>query len=121
MYFENTIKDVLFSYGIKKIRLHRNFGDIKFYKKIVKRLYNGKLHRQGFITTDKMGSMIDLEKYPDIVNKGVCEIMVHPDFDRDGKLIDRINLGDDGYPVGKDLTELSQFADGVKRISYREL
>ena len=121
VFLENTIKDVLFSYGIKKIRLHRNFGDIKFYKRIVKRLYNNKLHKQGFITTDKMGSVEDLEKYPDIVNKGICEIMVHPDFDKNGRLIDRIGWDEEGYPFGKELSEIKKYIKDYQQISYGEL
>ena len=121
VFFENTIKDVLFRYGINKIRLHRNFGDIKFYKKIVKRLYNNKLHRQGFITTDKMGSMEDLTKYPETVKSGICEIMVHPDFDKNGKLIDRINFDENDFPVGEDLAGIKKYVDGLKLVSYKEL
>lgn len=121
VFLEKTIKDVLFEYGINKIRLHRNFGDIRFYKKFVKRLYNNKLHRQGFITTDKMGSLYDLEKYPEILRKGVCEIMVHPDFDKNGKIIDREGWDGEGYPVGKELKEIKKYIENCKLISYGEL
>ena len=121
VFFENTIKDVLFHYGIKKIRLHRNFGDIKFYKKIVKCLYNNKLHKQGFITTDKMGAVEDLMKYPDIVGKYVCEIMVHPDFDKNGHLIDRIGWDEEGYPFGKELSDIREYIKGLNLVSYKEL
>ncbi len=121
VFLENAVKDVLFQYGIKKIRLHRNFGDIKFYKKIVKRLYNNKLHKQGFITTDKMGSLYDLEKYPAAVQKSLCEIMVHPDFDKTGRLIDRTGWDEDGYPVGRELREIKKYTEEIKLISYGEL
>ena len=121
VFFENTIKNVLFAYGIKKIRLHRNFGDIKIYKKVVKSLYNRKLHQQGFTTCDKMGSLEDLTKYPETVKGWLCEIMVHPDFDKDGKIIDRIGWDEDGYPIGQDLHEICRYTSGLKPISYREL
>ena len=121
VFFEKTIKEVLFAYGINKIRLHRNFGDIRFYKKIVKKLYNDKLHKQGFITTEKMGSMEDLSKYPDTVKKGVSEIMVHPDFDKDQKVIDRIDWDEQGYPVGEKLETIKNYISDCKLISYRDL
>lgn len=121
VYFINTIKDVLLSYGINKIRLHRNFGDIKFYKKIIKFLYNNKLRKQGFITTDKMGSTEDLEKYPEVVRTGICEIMVHPDFDKNGRLIDRVGWDEEGYPFGKELSEIKKYIKGLNPVSYKEL
>ena len=45
-------------------------------------------------------SDINAENIPDDL-----EIMVHPDFDRNGELIDRTGFSD-GYPVGKRLTRL---------------
>lgn len=121
LFFENTIKEVLFSYGINKIRLHRNLGDIKFYKKIIKRLYNNKLHKQGFITTDKMGSMEDIKKYPEAASRGVCEIMVHPDFDKEGALIDRVCWDEEGYPFGEKLSGIKDYIKGQNLVSYKEL
>ncbi len=89
--------------GIKKVRLHRNIGRINAIKMFVKNLYNGWLQRQGFITTDYFGSLFDIEntEIPDH-----CEIMVHPDFDKNGILIDRINE-ENGVPVGQKLPDLS--------------
>ena len=121
VFFENTIKDVLLQYGINKIRLHRNLGDIRFYKKIVKRLYNNKLRKQGFITTDKMGSFEDLAKYPEAVKRGICEIMVHPDFDKNGTLIDRKGWDNEGFPYGYELSDIKKYAEGLNLISYKEL
>lgn len=121
VFFEKTIKDVLFEYGINKIRLHRNFGDIRFYKKIVKNLYNHRIRKQGFITTDKMGSFEDLKKYPDVTEKNLCEIMVHPDFDKDGRLIDRKDLDENGYPFGESLSDIKKYADKLNLISYKEI
>ena len=121
VFFEKIIKDVLFEYGINKIRLHRNLGAIKFYKKIVKRFYNNKLHRQGFITTDKMGAFLDLEKYPDTLRHSICEIMVHPDFNKSGKIVDRENWDAEGYPIGKELQNIKIYINNCKLISYGEL
>lgn len=89
-------------HGISKVRLHRNIGKINAAKRFVKKMYNGWLQRQGFITTDYFGSLFDIEnaEIPDN-----CEIMVHPDFDKDGILIDRIDE-ENGSPVGNALPDL---------------
>ena len=120
IFFEDTIKDVLFSYGIKKIRIHRNFGKIKFYKRVGKSLYNIKLHRQGFITTEKMGSFEDLQNSPKTVSDNLCEIMVHPDFDKLGRLIDRTDYKND-MPIGQDLSDIRKYTNGINLMSYKEL
>ena len=85
---------------------------IKFYKKIVKHLYNRKLRKQGFITTDKMGSLEDLKIYQDTAKKHLCEIMVHPDFEKSGCLIDRVNRDESGYPIGKNLSDIKNYING---------
>lgn len=121
VFFIDTVKGVLSEYGINKIRLHRNFGYIKFYKKIIKRIYNNKLHKLGFITTDKMGSVEDVCNYPETVKTCVCEIMVHPDFDKNGRLIDRTGWDDDGFPVGKELADIKKYLNGLNPVSYKEL
>ena len=121
VFFEDTIKDVLFKYGINKIRLHRNFGDIRFYKKIVKNWYNKKLRKQGFITTEKMGSLFDLEKYPDTAKKFLCEIMVHPDLDKNGEVVDRIDWDKAGCPCGEKLSEIKKYIGNCKLISYGDI
>ena len=89
-------------HGISKVRLHRNIGKINAVKRFVKKMYNGWLQRQGFITTDYFGSLFDIEnaEIPDN-----CEIMVHPDFDKNGILIDR-NDEENGVPVGNKLPDL---------------
>ena len=91
-------------HGIEKIRLHRNIGSINVLKKFVKNLYNGWLQRQGFISTDFFGSLFDIEnaEMPDN-----CEIMVHPDYDKNGILIDRVDE-ENGVPVGEKLPDLSK-------------
>lgn len=72
--------------GITKIRLHRNLGAISFAKRVVKNQYNSWLRRQGFCTTDYFAYPMDVEgaEIPDNT-----EIMVHPDYDKNGVLIDR--------------------------------
>ncbi len=85
--------------GIKKIRLHRNIGCISKLKQIVKKAYNKWLSNKGFITTEYFGSLEDA-KITEIT--GATEIMVHPDIDKNGELIDRADFID-GYPAGKKL------------------
>ena len=116
----SPIKKVLLAHGIKKVRLHRNFGDISFLKRVVKRFYNGSLRRSGFITTEKMGSFEDLAKYPETAEKFVCEIMVHPDFNEKGEIVDRVDY-EDAVAVGEKLDGISRFLEKTKPISFAEL
>ena len=83
--------------GIDKMRLHRNAGNISFVKRIVKNKYNKWLHRQGFKTTAFFAYVVDLagSEIPDDT-----EVMVHPDFDGDGKLVDRRGMEND-VPFGE--------------------
>ena len=101
--------------GIEKIRLHRNLGKIKLYKRIVKKRFNRHLHKSGMKTTERFGSLEDalLCGVPDLT-----EIMVHPDYDKDGLLIDRVEFRD-GVPQGQALSRISSL-DG-ERINYRRI
>jgi len=120
VFFIKTIEEVLKENGINKIRLHRNFGRIKFYKRFVKNLYNKKLNRNGFITTETMGSLDDLRDFPQTIKDGLCEIMVHPDFDKDNVLIDRTDWSA-AVPVGVPLDTIKNYIDGMQLISYKDL
>lgn len=91
-------------HGIDKMRLHRNIGDIAGIKMLVKKQYNRWLRRQGFTTTDFFGSLHDIENAPVPDN---CEIMVHPDFDKNGVLVDRTGMTN-GVPEGNKLPDLRQ-------------
>ena len=114
------IEEVLKEYGINKIRLHRNFGRIKFYKKIVKNLFNKKLRKRGFITTDKMGSFEDLRSDSAATKSALCEIMVHPDFDKNGVLVDRTDWSET-IAVGTPLDTIYGYIVGLTLISYKDL
>ena len=118
IYFEETIKDVLFAYGIKKIRLHRNIGKIPFYKKIIKKWYNKKLRKQGFTTCRYFGSLEDfaIENPGD----GVCEMMVHPDYNLQGEIIDR-DFYDDNGSYGEPLDKVKTIIKEKELISYKDL
>ena len=97
--------------GIDKIRLHRNLGNISFVKRFVKKRYNNWLKKQGFITTDYFAYVMDIDgrEIPDNT-----EIMVHPDYDKNGALIDRRGMEND-YPIGNPMLDLS----GDKTIVLR--
>lgn len=86
-------------HNITKIRLHRNIGDIPFYKKIVKKAYNNRLRREGFKTTEYFGSMEDIRRAGLMDN---LEIMVHPEYDKNGVLIDKVDEVD-GNAAGEKL------------------
>lgn len=101
---------------IKRIRLHRNLGNIPFYKRVVKDLYNKTLHSKGFITTDYFGSLKDIDGI-DLPDR--LEIMVHTDYDKNGILIDRRDFAD-GKPEGVPLCAVAG-NDGSKLISYGDL
>jgi predicted glycoside hydrolase/deacetylase ChbG (UPF0249 family) len=100
--------------GINKIRLSRTFGAEKSAPD-PKVLPNEQWRAWDFITTEHFGRLSDVvDTLPDCT-----EIMVHPDFDRDGSLIDRHGMAD-GYPVGDPLPDLVK-THGVELISYSEL
>lgn len=89
-------------HGIGKMRLHRNIGNISGIKMFIKKKYNKWLCKQGFKTTVFFGSLRDIEN-ADLPEN--CEIMVHPDFDKNGDLIDRHGV-EDGFPIGDKLPDL---------------
>lgn len=120
VYFENAIKDVLFSYGITKLRIHRNVGKIPVYKKIVKKWYNKKLRKQGFSVCRYFGRTEDFILKPKTLQRGTSEIMVHPDYNDQGILVNRVETAD-GNPSGKPLKEVEALVRGGKLISYEEV
>lgn len=97
-------------YGINKIRLKRNF----FEKKEPEN--NTFWRENGFITTSFFGRISDIEQreLPDNT-----EIIVHPDFDNDGVLIDRAGT-ENGTPVGKKLIGM-RGRDDIILINYKNL
>ena len=102
-------------HGITKIRLQRNLGNISAVKRFVKKRYNRWLMKQGFTTTRYFAYVIDIAdgEIPDNT-----EIMVHPDYDKDGVLIDRRDMDGD-HPIGYELPDYR--GDNVKLRGYTEL
>lgn len=103
-------------HAIGKIRIHRDLCELSFLKRFVMKRYNRWLKKQGFVTTDHFAYVMDIhdDGIPDNT-----EILVHPDFDKEGVLIDRRGIKD-GYPIGKPLPDLS--AGGkIMLTGYTEL
>lgn len=84
-------------YGIEHIRLNRTFDTPVHPRFTEGRVDNTFWREQGFHTTDHFGRLDDLFSC-DIPNN--TEILIHPDFDKDGRLIDRTGMFD-GFPTGK--------------------
>lgn len=103
-------------HGIEKIRLHRNLGNISMIKKVVKNRYNQWLKKQGMTTTDYFAYVMDIDgvQIPDNT-----EIMVHPDYDKNGVLIDRRGV-EDGCPIGNPLIDLRN-DNTIQLRGYSEL
>lgn len=92
---------------INRIRSFRNMGNIPFVKRMGKYAYNWKLQREGMRYSQWFGEKSDYFSCPpQCASSDIVEIMVHPDFDKKGTLIDR--SADSSYedPVGDKLSDL---------------
>lgn len=103
-------------HGINKIRVHRNLGDMPALKRFMKNRFNKRLRRDGFVTTAYFAYVMDI-KDSDIPDS--TEIMVHPDYDKNGVLIDRRGV-ENGSPIGYPLPDLRKERD-ITLIGYSEL
>ncbi len=102
-------------HGLNKIRIHRNIGRISLLKKIYKKLFNFRLRKGGFITTKYFGSI------EDVGFSGVedtTEIMVHPDYNQDGEIIDKVYI--DELPTGQNL-ECAMEKLNCTLVGYKDL
>ena len=93
------ILKVASEYKISKIRLLRNAGKMNLLKRIYKALLNLKLKRMAY--SDFMGDLADYDEVKKAENK-IFELMIHPDFDKNGFLINRENEDYDN-PLGQEL------------------
>lgn len=112
-------------FTIRKIRIHRNLGNINNLKRMLKNILSKKIRQRGFATTDFFGGGEDYCNIQIREKDTVYELMVHPDFDKDGNLIDRTEIVE-GNPVGPKLEEVCKTAwekiDGkLSKYSYSEL
>lgn len=82
--------------GIPFVRLTRNFGkNLSLGKRVYKSIFNRYLRIRGLAGTDHFGGVVD---YVDMKKRlvfqrktGSIEIMVHPGYDREGRLIDLLD------------------------------
>ena len=86
-------------HGVGKIRLNRTFDTPSHPCVIENRTDNAFWRENGFVTAKQFGRLSDLRQ---IAIPDLTAIMVHPDFDRDGRLIDRTAVID-GFPAGEPL------------------
>lgn len=95
-------------FGIERVRL---FRDLCCPQNEEASAVNAALRGYGFRTTAHFGRLRDMTGNP---VPDDTELLVHPDFDRDGVLIDRTGTMD-GSPVGESLSKLLQCA-GIEPI-----
>ena len=104
-------------HGIDRIRLNRTIDTPAHPAHTENRIDNRYWRENGFVTSAHFGRLSDCFEtaIPDCT-----EILVHPDFDKDGRLIDRTAVVD-GYPDGEPLDRIDLLKDSVKLIGYRDL
>ena len=105
--------------GINKIRAYKNVNIKKYYKRLYGDLINAYMKCK-FTTTDWFGNAVEYDR----LREGTSEIMVHPDYNIEGVLINRtrkINVGEavvsDGNKLIDDLFFLK--GDEYANDSYR--
>lgn len=102
--------------GINRIRLSRTFDTPSKPRVTEGHIDNAWWREQGFVTARHFGRLFDTAYglIPDLT-----EIMVHPDFDKDGSLIDRTEIVD-SCPTGSSLYSLAE-RFSITPIGYSEL
>lgn len=106
-----AIEPLLVPYGMRSVRISRNlYKRISFAKGAYKARYNRKLRSLPINTTDYFGSFKDfIQCWEDIEDGAQVEIMVHPMYDEDGRLVD----GLDRYKL---IEEEKEYLSKVKHI-----
>lgn len=93
---------LLDKYEIPSMRILNNLEPSKFYKNFYRNHLNKYLFRKKINFSDFMGNFQDYQlyapKYPNFFDGKSVEIMVHPDIDETGKLVDRIGFGNYRMP-----------------------
>ena len=105
-FFYPIFKKVMDAHGIKKIRISRNMGAMPFKKNIAKWLFNNFIIGSQNAYSNFFGSISDFTENSNENKSGLVEIMCHPDYDYQGRIVDR--NGDASYerPFGVELKEL---------------
>ncbi len=107
-------------YGIRKVRIKKNV-EKPLYKTLVSNFYRTILRKNGFITTDYFSN---IKEYKNGQLGGVSEMMIHPDYDSNGILIDRIKVTvDDKGNIQKEGISITEVLDkyldkDISLISY---
>lgn len=103
-YLAQVVKQVCRDYGITQIRLNRTFSTPEHPAFTVGRISNSYWRENGFVTTEYFGRLSDLRLG---IVRGFSEIMVHPDYNKKGALIDRTGYSD-GFPIGDSLSVINE-------------
>lgn len=106
-------------YGIPAVRLSRNCGPVpRLPKRVYKSLFNARLIRSGLAPTRHFGNASDAAMLDHF--GGPIEIMVHPDLDRDQRIVDVLTGG--GIDGADALEPVAVRWRGVgPLVSFREL
>ena len=99
-------KKVMDAHGIKKIRISRNIGVMSFKKNIAKWLFNNFLIGSQNAYSNFFGSFGDFIETDMKERSGLVEIMCHPDYNDQGRIVDRSEEGPCGCALGVELKEL---------------
>lgn len=108
-YLAPIVARVCREYGINKIRLNRTFDTAQRPRVTENRIENSWWREQGFMTTAHFGRLADVKE---IAVPDSTEIMVHPDLDREGCLIDRTGMTG-GFATGERLYALRDIPDVI--------
>lgn len=119
IFFAPTILKVLKQYNIKKVRLHRNMGNIKILKLVVKKLCNLLIKINDFTTVNYFGDINDFKNRNSYKDEKTIEIMVHPVYNENHSLIDINEYA--GKPNGEELGEVLKLLKGKKLFSYYDV
>lgn len=103
VYIAPLVSAVCKEFDIPRIRINRTFDTGRHPVITNGRVKNSWWNEQGFETTAHFGRLEDI--YPDGFPDDT-EIMLHPDYDKNGVLIDRTGV-QDGYPVGEKLVNIN--------------
>ena len=102
-------------HGIKKVRMIRNLGGRRVSAADEER-YTEQLREYGLVSTGYFTYMSDIHG-TDIPDN--TEVLVHPDYDRHGGLIDRKGK-ENGMPFGEPITRIKDIKS-VSLINYTEI
>ena len=110
-FVQKTVIDLAHEFKIPFIRTSPNLSRRNLRKRLLNLIFNRKkrLQKSGVKKCDWMGNIEEIEiNFPQL--SGWCEMMVHPVYDTDGKIIDA--------EYRKPLDELLEFSRKTMRFSY---